>query len=53
MDLPIIEGFISKAVAHVGTGPATGLTFRYLESDQIGINFNRIFKKPLLFDQIK
>jgi len=50
MELPQSNGTTTKGVAHGGAGMGTCFAVRYLESQLIIVNWNSIFKDPILFD---
>ena len=52
LELPLNENETAKAVAHGGAGMGTSFALRYLESERIIINWNNIFKDPILADLI-
>ena len=52
MELPEAPSQSAKAVAHGGAGLGTSFAVRYVDSGRIIINWNNIFKNPILFDLI-
>lgn len=52
LELPLSENITAKAVAHGGAGMGTSFAIRYLESKRIIINWNNIFKDPILVELI-
>ena len=52
LELPLYDNETAKAVAHGGAGMGTCFALRYLDSKRIIINWNNIFKDPILTDLI-
>ncbi|MCH2214907.1 MAG: beta-lactamase family protein [Flavobacteriales bacterium] len=53
MELPYTDNTTARAVAHGGAGVGTSFAVRYLESQRIIINWNNMFKNPILVDLIE
>ena len=52
MELPYGANTSAKAVAHGGAGMGTSFAIRYVDNERIIINWNNIFKNPVLVDLI-
>ena len=52
LELPYSDNSNAKAVAHGGAGMGTSFAIRYLDSNRIIINWNNVFKDPILVDLI-
>mgnify|MGYP001031016298 FL=1 len=52
MELPYGINTSAKAVAHGGAGMGTSFAIRYVDNERIIINWNNIFKNPILVDLI-
>lgn len=52
LKLPYTKNTSAKAVAHGGAGMGTSFAVRFVEGDRIIINWNNMFKDPILIDLI-
>lgn len=52
MELPYDGDKSAKAVAHGGAGMGTSFAIRYVDSERIIVNWNNMFKNPILIDLI-
>ncbi|MFC4219099.1 serine hydrolase domain-containing protein [Flagellimonas marina] len=52
MELPYDNTNSAKAVAHGGAGMGSSFAIRYIDSERIIINWNNMFKNPILIDLI-
>lgn len=52
MELPYDSNTFAKAVAHGGAGMGTSYAIRYVDNERIIVNWNNIFKNPVLVDLI-
>ena len=52
MELPFAKNTSAKAVAHGGAGMGTSHAIRFVESERIIINWNNMFKNPILVELI-
>lgn len=52
MELPYLDDANAKVVAHGGAGLGTSFALRFVDSERIVINWNNVYKNPILFDII-
>jgi CubicO group peptidase (beta-lactamase class C family) len=52
MELPYDDDTTAKAVCHGGAGMGTSFAIRYVDSERIIVNWNNMFKDPILMDLI-